>query len=227
MSNTIYSQIISKLQRGELSSTQETELSAIRQIGDIDLNDQFWIHFLPVYFLLARRDDEKINMAAVLDGVESSSKGKAINQKALVEAVAARLEGMLEDISPNTDPVVLARAVAKAATPAIQLAVEDATANCIQQPKVDLMPLQAIIKESLQQAQEKMVEAGRDAIFNRHIAIMVAAGILLGIAGVWWGGYTSELQYQAEIRQAQNDIKDLKVELKASLDRSARRSAHQ
>ena len=229
MSNpTIFNNLVAKFSKGgDLTVSQQSELDAIKLSGDINPDSTFWLHFLPLYFLMARRDDEKINTVALLDGIEGAGKGKAINQQALAEAVAARLAVMLEDISPTTDPVVLARAVAKDAVPSIVQAVEEASASSIQRPKVDLMPLQAAIKEALQQAQGKMVEAGRGAIFNRHIVIMAMAGILMGIAGIWWGGYTSDLQWQAANHQAQNDIKDLKTELKFSLDRSARRGNHQ
>ena len=225
MSNpTIFNNLVAKFTKGgDLTASQQSELDAIKLSGDINPDSTFWLHFLPLYFLMARRDDEKINTVALLDGIEGAGKGKIINQQALAEAVAARLAVMLEDISPHTDPVVLARAVAKAAVPSIVQAVEDASVSAIQQPKVDLMPLQAAIKEALQQAQAKMVEAGRDAIFNRHIAIMVMAGILMGIAGVWWGGHTSDLQWQVSNQQAQNDIKELKTELKLSLDHSTRK----
>ena len=229
MSNpTIFNNLVAKFTKGgDLTASQQSELDAIKLSGDINPDSTFWLHFLPLYFLMARRDDERINTAAMVDGVERIGKSKGINQHALADAIAARLAETINEIAPNTDPVVLARAVAKAAVPAIQQAVEDATANAVQQPKVDLAPLQISIKEVLQQMQGKMVEAGRDAIFNRHIAIMAVAGILLGIAGTWWGGHTSDLQWQAANQQAQNDNKELKAELKLSLDRSGRKLVHQ
>ena len=225
MTDTIYSQIISKFKLGALTPAQQSELDAIRSIADISQNDLFWIQFLPVYLLMPRQDDENLHSIELLEAIGSGkSKRNMIDQDALAKGIAVRLGDVLEDLAPNTDPVILAKAVAKAATPAIQQAVEDATTKAIQQPKIDLAPLQATINETMRQTQATMVEIGRDAFFNRHIAIMAAAGILMGIAGIWWGGHTRDLQWQTMFQQSQDEIKDLKAELKLSLGHPSRKN---
>ncbi len=210
MSDTVYSQLISKLRRGELTAAQQAELDAIRLIADIDLNDPFWLHFLPMYFLSSRADDEKINTAALLEAIQAMGGGRrttaAIDLDALAEGIAARLEDQL----PNADPVVLARAVARTATPAIQQAVENAAAGAIQQPRVDLAPLQSVIKETMQQAQAGMREASRDAMLNRNVVIVVLAGVLMCGIGVWWGGHQSDQQWRPVVSQLQDQVNQVK-----------------
>ena len=209
MSDTIYSQIISTLRRGELTPAQQVELDTIRLIGDIDLNDPFWIQFLPMYFLGSRADDEIINTAALLEAIQASGGGRRggaiIELDALAEGVAARLEDQLL----NPDPVVLARAVAKSATPAIQQAVENAIASAVQQPRVDLAPLQSVIKETLQQMQAGMLEASRDAMLNRNVVIVALAGVLMCGIGVWWGGQQSDARWNPVVQQLRDQVKHL------------------
>lgn len=74
-------------------------------------------------------------------------------------------------------------AIAKAATSAIQLAVENAA---VQQPRVELAPLQSVIKETLQQTQFGIREASRDTMLNRNAAIVALAGVLMCDIGIWW-----------------------------------------
>ncbi len=209
MSDTIYSQIISKLRRGDLTPAQQAELDAIRLIGDIDLNDTFWIQFLPMYFLTSRADDEIINTTALFEAIQASGGGRrggaVFDLDALAEGVAARLEDQLL----NLDPVVLARAVAKAATPAIQQAAENVIANAIQQPKVDLTPLQPVIKETLQQTQAVMRETCRDAMLNRNVVIVALAGVLMCGIGVWWGGQQSDARWNPVVQQLRDQVKHL------------------
>jgi len=211
MSDTVYSQLISKLRRGELTAAQQAELDAIRLIADIDLNDPFWLHFLPMYFLSSRADDEKINTAALLEAIQAMGGGRRVNaamdMDALAEGIAARLEDQLPN--PNPDPVVIARAVAKAAMQAIQQAVENATAGAIQQPKVDLAPLQSVIKEIMQQTQAGMREASRDAMLNRNVVIVALTGVLMCGIGVWWGGRQSDAQWRPVVSQLQDQVKQL------------------
>ena len=206
MSDTVYSQLISKLRRGELTPAQQAELDAIRLIADIDLNDPFWLHFLPMYFLSSRADDEKINTAALLEAIQASGGGRrtpaAIDLDALADGIAARLEDQL----PNPDPVVLARAIAKAATPAIQQAVENATAGVVQQPRADLAPLQSVIKETMQQTQVGMREASRDAMLNRNVVIVALAGVLMCSIGVWWGGQQSDARWSPVVQQLRDQL---------------------
>lgn len=130
----------------------------------------------------------------------------AMDMDALAEGIAARLEDQL----PNADPVVIARAVAKAATPAIQQAVENATAGAVQQPKVDLAPLQSVIKETLQQTQAGMREASRDAMLNRNVVIVALAGVLMCGIGVWWGGQQSDRQWRPVVSQLQDQVNQVK-----------------
>ena len=73
-------------------------------------------------------------------------------------------------------------AIAKAATSAIQLAVENAA---VQQPRVELAPLQSVIKETLQQTQFGIREASRDTMLNRNAAIVALAGVLMCDIGIW------------------------------------------
>lgn len=207
MSDTVYSQLISKLRRGELTAAQQAELDAIRLIADIDLNDPFWLHFLPMYFLSSRADDEKINTAALLEAIQAMGGGRRVNAAMDMDALAEGIAARLEDQLPNPDPVVIARSVAKAATPAIQQAVENAAANAIQQPKVDLAPLQSVIRETMQQTQAGMREASRDAMLHRNVVIVALAGVLMCGIGVWWGGRQSDAQWRPVVVQLQDRAK--------------------
>lgn len=210
MSDTVYSQLISKLKRGELTPAQQAELDTIRLIADIDLNDPFWLHFLPMYFLSNRADDEKINTVALLEAIQAMGGGRRVNAAMDMDALAEGIAARLEDQLPNADPVVIARAVAKAATPAIQQAVENATAGAVQQPKVDLAPLQSVIKETLQQTQAGMREASRDAMLNRNVVIVALAGVLMCGIGVWWGGQQSDRQWRPVVSQLQDQVNQVK-----------------
>lgn len=209
MNETIYANLVARFAKnGDLSATQQAELDGIKGVGDIHPNSTFWMHFLPLYFLMARRDDVKIDTVAVLESIQSGGGRRAtaaIDLNVLANGVAARLEDQL----PNADPVVLARAVARAATPAIQQAVENATANAIQQPKVDLAPLQSVIKETMQQTQAGMREAGRDAMLNRNVVIVALAGVLMCGIGVWWGGRQADQQWRPVVSQLQDQVKQL------------------
>ena len=210
MSDTVYSQLISKLRRGELTAAQQAELDAIRLIADIDLNDPFWLHFLPMYFLSSRADDEKINTAALLEAIQAMGGGRRVNAAMDMDALAEGIAARLEDQLPNPDPAVLARAVARTALPAIQQAVENATAGAIQQPRVDLAPLQSVIKETMQQGQAGMREASRDAMLNRNVVIVALAGVLMCGIGVWWGGHQSDQQWRPVVRQLQDQVNQVK-----------------
>lgn len=212
---TIFQNLVNKFAKNGLTPEQQSELDSIMLAGNVDRDSTFWCHFLPIYFLMARREDEKINISEFLTaaGDTGKNKSKPVDQIALADSISARLADMLDELVPNVDPVVLARAVTKAAVPAIAQAVEDATANITYQPKVDLTPLQAVIKESLQQVPVTITASSHDAFFNRHIIIMAMIGILLGIAGIWYGGYSSDQQWQAGYTQQQNEIKDLKAAL--------------
>ncbi|WP_147075154.1 hypothetical protein [Sulfuriferula plumbiphila] len=75
------------------------------------------------------------------------------------------------------------------------MVVEKATANASQRPKIDLAPLQSVIKETLQQAQAGMREASRDVLLNRNVVIVMLAGVLMCGIGVWWGGQQSDARW--------------------------------
>lgn len=209
MNETIYANLVARFAKnGDLTATQQAELDGIKGVGDIHPNSTFWMHFLPLYFLMARRDDVKIDTVAVLESIQSGGGRRAtaaIDLDALAEGIAARLEDQLL----NPDPVVLARAIAKAATPAIQQAVENATAGAIQQPRVDLAPLQSVIRETMQQTQAGMREASRDALLNRNVIIVALAGVLMCGIGAWWGGRQSDQQWRPVVRQLQDQVKQL------------------
>ena len=198
MRETVYSQLISKLRRGELTPAQQAELDAIRLIADIDLNDPFWLHFLPMFFISTRTDDEKINTAALLEAIQGIGSGRRTNTTMDMDALAEGIAARLQDQLPNPDPVVIGRAVAKAATPAIQQAVENATTGVVQQPKVDHTALQSVFKE-----------VSRDALLNRNVGIVVLAGILMSGIGVGWGGYQSDQQWRPVVSQLQDQVKQL------------------
>ncbi len=210
MNETIYTNLISRFAKdGELTTTQQIELDGIKGAGDIDPNSTFWVHFLPMYFLMSRRDDDIINTAALLEAIQAKGGGRRgsaiIDMDALAEGVAARLE----DLLPNSDPVVLARAIAKATTPAIDQVIESAIAGAVQQPRVYLAPLLSVIKETLQQTQAGMREASRDAMLNRNVVIVALAGVLMCGIGVWWGGRQSDAQWRPVVRQLQDQVKQL------------------
>lgn len=207
MNETIYANLVARFAKnGDLTATQQAELDGIKGVGDIHPNSTFWMHFLPLYFLMARRDDVKIDTVAVLETIQWGGGRRAtaaIDLDALTEGIAARLEDQL----PNPDPVVLARAIAKAATPAIQQAVENTTAGAIQQPRVDLAPLQSVIRETMQQVQSGMREASRDAMLHRNVVIVALAGVLMCGIGVWWGGRQSDQQWRPVVGQLQDQVK--------------------
>ena len=205
MNETKYTTLVSHFAKnGELTTTQQVELDCIQGIGDIHPNSRFWVRFLPGYLLMSRRDDEIINTAALVEAIQAKGGGRrggAIGLDALAEGLAARLEDRL----PNSDPVGLARAVVKLATPAIDQAIENAIADAVQPPRVDLAPLLPM----LQQTQAGLREASRDAMLNRNVIIVALASVLMCGIGAWWGGQQADAQWKPLVQQLRDQLNHL------------------
>lgn len=210
MNETIYGNLIARFTKnGELSAAQQAELDGIKGVGDISPNSTFWLHFLPMYLLMARRDEVNLNTIVLLEAIQGSGGGRrsigSLDLDALAEGVAIRLEDQL----PNRDPAVFAKVIARSALPAIQQAVENATAAAVQQPRVELAPLQSVIRETLQQSQASIRDVSRDAMLNRNIVIVTLAGVLMCGIGVWWGGHQADQQWRPVVSELQDQLKQL------------------
>jgi hypothetical protein len=219
---TIYGNLIKRFaNNGCLTDQQRTELEAILSVGDIHKNDTFWLILLPMYFLMPRREDEKINTAEMLTAtaaIENGNKAFKIDKDELATAIVDRLP----------DPVAEAKRIAAAISNKMDTDGFERQAADIKRLNkqvndlsdsvetgfsglskispggtVDLSVLQTSINQSLQQAV-------LDSLFNRHLLLMAVAAMLMGVVGIWWGGHTKEQEWQVEKSQLQNQIQLMK-----------------
>lgn len=185
VNTTIYGRVLARFAPGGLDAARDAEINFLLASG-VSEDDPFWTWFLPLFLTQPRGEQAKIDGQAMLDLVKVQ-RGARIDPGALGEAVA---EHLADKLPAHPDAIVLAGRIAKAMAGDIRKAVAEGA--------------EAVDKSGGQGA---LREAAKDALVNRHLIIAVLAGILMAMAGVWWGGYQSDQRWEPLVKQLQSQLR--------------------